>query len=58
MYLAMNRFQINDGKEEAFETIWRERDSSLNQLPGFKTFHLLKGEKNVQTAQSNASSPA
>lgn len=43
MYLAMNRFSILEGQEEAFETVWRERESKLSDVPGFKTFHLLKG---------------
>lgn len=43
MYLAMNRFQIAKGFEEGFETIWRERQSYLSEVPGFKTFALLKG---------------
>ena len=44
MYFAMNRFMIAPGFEEAFETMWRERESYLDQVPGFQTFHLLKGE--------------
>lgn len=43
MYIAMNRFQIIDGQETAFEDIWRNRNSSLKQVPGFREFHLLKG---------------
>lgn len=43
MFVAMNRFRITPGKEEGFETVWRERDSYLTQVPGFKAFHLLKG---------------
>ncbi len=43
MFLAMNRFQIARGFEEGFEKIWRERDSYLSEVPGFKTFSLLKG---------------
>lgn len=43
MYLAMNRFQIAKGFEEGFEKIWRERDTYLSEVPGFKTFALLKG---------------
>ena len=45
MYLAMNRFQIALGFEEGFEKIWRERDTFLSEVPGFKTFSLLKGPK-------------
>ena len=43
MYLAMNRFQIAKGFEQGFEKIWRERDTYLSEVPGFKTFALLKG---------------
>lgn len=43
MYLAMNRFKIAHGFEEGFEKIWRERDSYLSTVPGFKTFSLMKG---------------
>lgn len=43
MYLAMNRFRIAKGFEEGFEKIWRERQSYLSEVPGFKTFALLKG---------------
>lgn len=43
MFLAMNRFKIAKGFEEGFETVWRERDSYLSEVPGFKTFALLKG---------------
>ncbi|MEM9209151.1 MAG: antibiotic biosynthesis monooxygenase [Pseudomonadota bacterium] len=43
MFIAMNRFKIAPGFEEGFEKVWRERDSYLNQVPGFKSFSLLKG---------------
>ncbi len=43
MFLAMNRFEIALGFEEGFEKIWRERDSFLSEVPGFKQFNLLKG---------------
>ena len=43
MYIAMNRFQIAEGREEIFEEIWRERDSQLEEVPGFRDFHLLRG---------------
>jgi len=43
MYIAMNRFQIALGFEEGFEKIWRERETFLEEVPGFKTFSLLKG---------------
>ncbi|TCK28290.1 heme-degrading monooxygenase HmoA [Ancylobacter aquaticus] len=43
MFLAMNRFKVKLGSEADFETVWRERDSHLKTVPGFKTFHLLRG---------------
>ena len=42
MFLAMNRFKITPGFEAGFEKIWRERDSHLSSVPGFKKFSLLK----------------
>jgi heme-degrading monooxygenase HmoA len=43
MFIAMNRFRIAKGFEEGFEKIWRERESFLDDVPGFREFHLLKG---------------
>ena len=46
MFIAMNRFKIVLGKEAEFEKVWRERDTHLDGVNGFKEFHLVKGEKN------------
>jgi heme-degrading monooxygenase HmoA len=43
MYIAMNRFKVIKGAEADFETIWRTRQSFLNELEGFVEFALLKG---------------
>jgi heme-degrading monooxygenase HmoA len=43
MYIAMNRFRVAPGFAEAFVTMWRERDSRLAEVPGFRQFHLLQG---------------
>jgi len=43
MYLAMNRFRIAPGQETVFEEAWRQRDSHLDEVPGFREFHLLRG---------------
>ena len=40
----MNRFQIVPGRENDFESIWRHRESQLEEVPGFQEFHLIKGE--------------
>ncbi|QIE42760.1 antibiotic biosynthesis monooxygenase family protein [Meridianimarinicoccus aquatilis] len=45
MYLTMNRFKVVLGQEDAFEELWRSRDSHLKQVPGFISFHLLKGHE-------------
>ena len=45
MYIAMNRFKIVPGKEVEFEKVWRERDTHLSGVLGFKEFNLLKGKK-------------
>ena len=46
MFLAMNRFKIHKGFEEGFETVWRDRESYLSEVPGFKQFALLRGQTN------------
>ncbi len=43
MFIAMNRFKVARGSEEVFEELWRNRDSYLDEVPGFREFHLLKG---------------
>ena len=45
MYIAMNRFRIAPGHEGDFERLWRERDSELDDVPGFVEFHLLRGAR-------------
>ena len=46
MFIAMNRFQVLPGEEQAFETVWLSRDTYLDGVPGFLEFHLLRGEAN------------
>lgn len=48
MFLAMNRFYVVRGKEQTFIEHWRNRNSHLNEVPGFRGFHLLKGESNEE----------
>ncbi|WP_137133132.1 antibiotic biosynthesis monooxygenase [Rhizobium sp. FKY42] len=45
MYIAMNRFRVVTGYEEAFEEIWRTRERHLSTMPGYIEFHMLKGAK-------------
>lgn len=44
MFIAMNRFRIASGRENDFIEIWKNRDSHLHSVAGFKEFHLLQGE--------------
>ena len=46
MYIAMNRFQIVTGKEKIFEELWKNRETYLESVKGFKSFNLIKGEAN------------
>ena len=48
MFIAMNRFKIVLGKERDFENVWRNRDTHLKGVPGFKEFHLVKGNTNKE----------
>ena len=43
MFIAMNRFRIALGREADFEELWRKRESYLDEVPGFREFHLLRG---------------
>lgn len=43
MFIAMNRFKIARGREEEFVEVWRNRDTHLDQVPGFREFQLLRG---------------
>jgi heme-degrading monooxygenase HmoA len=43
MFIAMNRFKVLLGAEAAFEEVWTSRDTHLPGVPGFLSFHLLRG---------------
>ena len=45
MFIAMNRFKIIPGNEEGFLDIWKNRETFLDEVPGFKEFNLLRGPK-------------
>lgn len=42
MFIAMNRFKVNPGKQSDFEEMWRNRETYLHEVPGFVSFCLLK----------------
>lgn len=48
MFIAMNRFKVAEGSESDFEEVWRKRDSSLADVPGFVEFKLLRGKANPE----------
>ena len=43
MYIAMNNFRVRPDQGTAFEEAWRNRESYLADVPGFREFHLLRG---------------
>lgn len=50
MFIAMNRFKIVKGREDDFINVWKNRETYLDTVPGFKEFHLLRGaEKDEYT---------
>jgi heme-degrading monooxygenase HmoA len=43
-FIAMNNFQVAADQAEPFEQRWRRRRSYLQEVPGFESFQLLRGE--------------
>mgnify|MGYP002884680936 CR=1 FL=1 len=43
MYLAMNRFTVPLDSATEFEEMWLSRESHLQTMDGFVSFHMLKG---------------
>lgn len=43
MFIAMNRLMVRNGREHAFEQVWLGRETRLEDVPGFREFHLLRG---------------
>jgi heme-degrading monooxygenase HmoA len=43
MFIAMNRFKIAPGREGDFISVWKNRETYLDAVPGFREFHLLEG---------------
>jgi len=46
MFVAMNRFKVKAGREAEFEAVWKNRNSTLKEMDGFVSFHLLRGDVN------------
>ena len=47
MFIAMNRFKVKTGSEDEFEAVWKNRDSKLSEMDGFRAFQLLRGATNA-----------
>jgi heme-degrading monooxygenase HmoA len=45
MFVAMNNFKVVPGREADFEAQWRNRQTYLDQVPGFVEFALLRGDE-------------
>ena len=43
MFIAMNHFRVAPDRCDDFEKAWRDRETYLADVPGFESFHLLKG---------------
>ena len=49
MFIAMNRFTVKNECEQAFVLMWKQRDSYLDGVEGFLSFHLVRGEEHEGT---------
>ncbi len=45
VFIAMNHFNVEPSRSDEFEKIWKERDSYLDEVPGFVRFALLRGDE-------------
>lgn len=48
MFIAMNRFRVASDRGADFEKKWKDRESFLTEVPGFREFHLLCGPTDEQ----------
>jgi heme-degrading monooxygenase HmoA len=44
MFVAMNNFAVNPERADDFERTWRERETHLEDVPGFMHFVLLRSD--------------
>ena len=52
MFFAMNRFRINPAFEKDFVAHWKNRQSSLESMPGFVRFDLLQAKLPVRNSDA------
>jgi heme-degrading monooxygenase HmoA len=43
-FVATNNFKVKEEYTSAFEEVWKNRESHLNESPGFIRFALLRGD--------------
>ena len=48
MFIAMNRFKITRGREQEFIDVWKNRDTHLASVRGYREFHLLQSDSNEE----------
>lgn len=48
----MNKFRVAQDKGSEFEAAWKARESYLDSVPGFQSFHLLRGDQGVYISHS------
>ena len=46
MYLALSRLKVVSGRENEFESAWKNREPNINGIKGFKKFNLFRGAIN------------
>ena len=45
IFVAMNHFDVDPARTAEFEARWRERETFLEEVPGFLRFALLRGDE-------------
>ena len=55
MFIAMNQFHVAAGRGPEFEERWRQRDSHLDEVPGFVSFHLVRRQDDADGSHRYAS---
>ncbi len=45
LFIAMNHFRVHPERGADFEAHWRQRESYLEEVPGFVRFALLRGDE-------------
>ena len=48
MYLVMSRLRVMSGKENEFETSWKNREQETHDVKGFRKINLFKGDVNKE----------